>query len=127
MKTEKQNIQRLILPMLVMLLALLPVACIEDGISTSPSNQPIFSVDTLDFGERFSEEMSSTMRLMVYNRYDKVMSISDIGLEDEDGPFYLNVRIPTRTKKNHTQLGCGSFLVDSRRFGVLSSPGEKIM
>lgn len=91
MKTEKQNIQRLILPMLVMLLALLPVACIEDGISTSPSNQPIFSVDTLDFGERFSEEMSSTMRLMVYNRYDKVMSISDIGLEDEDGPFYLNV------------------------------------
>ena len=91
MKIEMQNIQRLILPMLVMLFALLPVACIEDGISTSPSNQPIFSVDTLDFGERFSEEMSSTMRLMVYNRYDKVMSISDIGLEDEDGPFYLNV------------------------------------
>lgn len=91
MKIRIQNIKQILFPVLLLMASLLPAACIEDGISTSPSDQPEFSVDTLDFGERFSEEMSSTMRLMVYNRYDKVMSISEIGLLEEDAPFYLNV------------------------------------
>ena len=91
MKVKMQNIRSLILPMILSIAALLPNACIEDGISSSPSDQPEFSVDTLDFGDRFSEEMTSTMHLMVYNRYDKVMSISDISLSEDDAPFYLNV------------------------------------
>lgn len=91
MKGKMQNIQRIMLPAVLAVMALLPIACIEDGITTSPSDQPMFSVDTLDFGERFSEEMTSTMRLMVYNRHDKVLSISDIRLAEDDAPFYLNV------------------------------------
>ena len=31
-------------------------SCIEDGISTSPSDQPEFSVDTLAIGDVFTDE-----------------------------------------------------------------------
>lgn len=74
-----------------MVMAVLPSGCIEDDVTTSPADQPEFSTDTLDFGYRFTEEVTSTMRLMVYNRHDKVISISDISLEDSDSPFMLNV------------------------------------
>ncbi|MCM1292033.1 MAG: hypothetical protein NC111_04325 [Bacteroides sp.] len=82
-----------IFPILVSLLvASATVGCIEDGISTSPADQPEFSTDTLSFGEQFSGEMTITRHLMVYNRHDKVMQISDIHLEGSaGGTFYLNV------------------------------------
>lgn len=66
-------------------------ACIEDSISTSPADQPEFSTDTLRFGTQYSDEVTPTMMLMVYNRHDKVMSISDISIEGDDGVFRLNV------------------------------------
>lgn len=67
-------------------------ACIEDGISTSPAEQPEFSTDTLSFGDQFTGEVTVTHRLMVYNRFDKIMSISDISLSEGDrSVFRLNV------------------------------------
>ena len=104
MKNQKSHIRGVILPIILIVLALLPIACIEDGITTSPSDQPEFSVDTLDFGERFSEEMSSTMRFMVYNRHDKVLSISDISILDEDSPFYLNVDGQTGSRFSNVEI-----------------------
>lgn len=66
--------------------------CIEDNISTSPADQPEFSADTVFFGHQFSDEVTTTMMLMVYNRHDKVMSINDISLKDGGrGVFRLNV------------------------------------
>lgn len=65
--------------------------CIEDSISTSPADQPEFSADTLRFGTQYSDEVTPTMMLMVYNRHDKVMSIADISIEDDDELFRLNV------------------------------------
>lgn len=66
--------------------------CIEDGISTSPSDQPVFSTDTLDLGIIFTDEAAPTHRMLVHNPHSKGMSISNIRIS---GPaadcFRLNV------------------------------------
>ncbi|MDE5666060.1 MAG: right-handed parallel beta-helix repeat-containing protein [Duncaniella sp.] len=67
------------------------VSCIEDGIDTSPSAQPEFSVDTLKLGVVFTGEPTPTSRFMVYNRHDKIISISNIALRGGDGAFRINV------------------------------------
>lgn len=72
--------------------ALGAVSCIEDGVSTSPADQPAFSVDTLDLGTVFSGQPTPTYKFMVYNRHNKVMSISDIRLRGEAAKtFRINV------------------------------------
>ncbi len=67
-------------------------SCIEDDISTSAAEQPVFSTDTLQMGNLFTADPSRTFTLKVYNRHDKVMSISSIGVRDNrDNIFRLNV------------------------------------
>lgn len=67
-------------------------SCIEDGFTTSPSDQPSFSTDTLKMGLLFTDEGSPTARFTVYNRASKGISISDIQLEGENASlFRLNV------------------------------------
>lgn len=66
-------------------------SCIEDGIDTSPSVQPEFSVDTLKMGVVFTDQPTPTSRFMVYNRHDKVISISNISLRSGERVFRLNV------------------------------------
>lgn len=76
----------------ILLAALLGAGCIEDGFSTSPSDQPEFSVDTLDIGTVFTDEPTPTSRMLVYNRHSKSLSISDISLSGRDAScFRLNV------------------------------------
>ncbi|MDE5633197.1 MAG: right-handed parallel beta-helix repeat-containing protein, partial [Muribaculaceae bacterium] len=45
-------------------------SCIEDGFTTSPSDQPVFSTATLDLGDLFTLGPSPTARFTVYNRHD---------------------------------------------------------
>ncbi len=67
-------------------------ACIEDGYSTSPADQPAFSTDTLKMGVVFTDEVTMTHRLTVYNRHGKGMLVSDIHLEGEGAQaFRINV------------------------------------
>ncbi|MDE6098723.1 MAG: hypothetical protein K2L80_02715 [Muribaculaceae bacterium] len=67
-------------------------SCIEDGFTTSPSDQPDFSADTLKMGLLFTDEGSPTARFTVYNRASKGISINDIRLEgDNASMFRLNV------------------------------------
>ena len=67
-------------------------ACIEDDVSTNVAHQPQFSTDTLDMGLVFTQAGTPTHSFTVYNRYDKVMSISNISLRNaESGVFRLNV------------------------------------
>lgn len=81
-----------LLNILFSLLVLCALAgCIEDGIDTSPSSQPEFSVDTLRLGVVFTGQPTQTGRFMVYNRRDKILSISDISLRNSDGTFRINV------------------------------------
>ncbi len=66
--------------------------CIEDGYTTSHSDQPTFSVDTLQMGVIFTEEPSTTHRFIVYNRASKSLNISRVSLSgDNAGLFRLNV------------------------------------
>ena len=66
--------------------------CIEDGYSSSPSDQPSFSVDTLHMGVIFTDEPSTTHRFTVYNRASKSINISRIGLSGDNAQlFRLNV------------------------------------
>lgn len=89
----KNTAIRHIVPILVLILIAAGTGgCIEDGITTSPADQPEFSTDTLRFGTQFSDEVTTTMMLMVYNRHDKILSISDIGMSGDGGDiFRLNV------------------------------------
>ncbi len=73
------------------ILTFLLAGCIEDGIDTSPSAQPDFSVDTLDIGVVFTEQPTATSRFMVYNRNSKIINISDISLRSGERVFRLNV------------------------------------
>ena len=66
--------------------------CIEDGFTSSPSDQPAFSVDTLQMGLIFTEQPSTTHRFTVYNPAKKSISISNIALSGENASlFRLNV------------------------------------
>ena len=66
--------------------------CIEDGVSSSPSDQPVFSTDTLKMGTVFTDEVTTTHRFTVHNRHDKGMRISDIRLSGENADlFRINV------------------------------------
>lgn len=53
-------------------------SCIEDGFSTSPSDQPVFSADTVDMGVLFTDEPSPTSRFKVYNPHSKSLLISSV-------------------------------------------------
>ena len=79
--------------LLILFMAMLGLgSCIEDGYTTSPSDQPAFSVDTLDMGVIFTEQPSTTHRFTVYNRASKGLSISRISLSGANaGLFRLNV------------------------------------
>lgn len=66
--------------------------CIEDGFTSSPSDQPTFSVDTLNMGLIFTEQPSTTHRFTVYNHAGKSLSISNISLSGDNASlFRLNV------------------------------------
>lgn len=67
-------------------------ACIEDGFTTAPSDQPRMSLDTLHMGTVFSAEPTPTKRFTVHNPHSKQISISDISLSGPDAAcFRLNV------------------------------------
>lgn len=76
----------------ILLLCLTVVSCIEDGFTSSPSDQPVFSTDTLDMGVVFTEEVTTTRRFVVHNPYSKQLSISSIRLSGDYAEcFRLNV------------------------------------
>jgi len=67
-------------------------SCIDDSMSTSASDQPTFSTDTVRFGTLFTDTPSPTQRFKVFNAHDKGMNISRIAfIDDPDGIFRLNV------------------------------------
>lgn len=77
---------------LLIFLGVIITGCIDDSISSSPSDQPVFSVDTLKMGVVFTEEVTVTHKFTVRNRHDKGMNISDIRLSGANADlFRLNV------------------------------------
>ena len=67
-------------------------SCIEDGFTTSSNDTLEFSTDTLAFDTVLTEEGTATRRFVVYNRHKKMINISSISVEGNDGgTFYINV------------------------------------
>ena len=83
---------RYILHLIIAVFAIALGSCIEDGISTSPSDQPAFSCDSLKMGVVFTEEITTTHKFVVHNRHSKGMNISSITLSGENAQYFrLNV------------------------------------
>ena len=79
----------LLVPAIMLMAA---VGCIDDSFSSSASDQPTFSTDTLDMGVIFTDAPSTTHRFTVYNRASKAITIGSIALRGEHaGLFRLNV------------------------------------
>lgn len=67
-------------------------ACIDDSFTDSRDDQPVFSVDTLDMGVVFTDQMTATHRFIVSNPASKSLSISRISLSGENARYFrLNV------------------------------------
>ena len=67
-------------------------SCINDEISSSASDQPSFSTDTVRLGTLFTLGPSPTHKFLVHNRNDKGIVISRIAFADDPtGAFRLNV------------------------------------
>ncbi|MDE6277960.1 MAG: hypothetical protein K2M06_07630 [Muribaculaceae bacterium] len=93
MKINTTRISRTFIPAIVALFAAFASgSCIEDGFSSSPSDQPRFATDTLDLGLIFTDEASPTSRMVVYNPHPKGLNISRIAITGPDaGHFRMNV------------------------------------
>lgn len=66
--------------------------CIEDGVSTSVNEQPVFSTDTLRLGRVWTGAPTPTSRFTVYNRHDKILNLSRVAFSDDpDCHYRLNV------------------------------------
>lgn len=77
---------------IIAVITCMTTSCIEDGFTSSPGDQPAFSVDTLKMGEMYTLDGSPTCRFTVYNRHDKILNISNISLRDDaENYFRLNV------------------------------------
>lgn len=80
-------------------------SCIEDSFSSSPSDQPAFSVDTLRMGVIYTDDRSATHRFTVYNRASKSISISDISLSGDNAPYFrLNVDGFSGSRFNNVEI-----------------------
>lgn len=83
---------RILMALAAAVLSLLAASCIEDGFTTSPSDQPAFSTDTLRIGDVYTDELTTTRRMTVYNRHDKGLMLQRVELSGENaGLFRINV------------------------------------
>lgn len=84
---------KFLLRTILFLIISLPLAgCIEDDFTTSPSDRPVFSVDTLKLGEVFTGEVTPTFRFTVHNPHAKSLNISSVSVSGPDaGCFHINV------------------------------------
>lgn len=78
--------------MIIAAVAAVCTGCIEDGFTTSPSDQPAFSVDTLDFGVIYTDELSRASRMVVYNRHSKGLNLQSVKMAGPNAElFRINV------------------------------------
>lgn len=86
------KITRIITYLLIALAAVGTASCIEDGYTSSPSDQPTFSTDTLNLGVVFTDQVTPTARMTVYNPHSKGLNISNIAISGENADYFrINV------------------------------------
>ena len=82
---------RHILLTLAALIGLITSGCINDAISTSPSDVLTFSRDTVNFDTVFTDLKTPTARLVVANRASKGIVVSSIRFARPETEFRVNV------------------------------------
>ena len=86
------------------------VSCREYNVSDNPSLRLAFSQDTVRFDTAFTEQGSSTIQLMVYNRNASAVLIDHVWLEKGE-VFRVNVDgEPELERLTHHQLNGGDSL-----------------
>lgn len=82
-------------PLVILLLMLFTVvfsSCNDDVFSTNPNNKLSFSTDTLTFDTVFTSLGSATSKIMVYNRNNVALNISNIRIASGKASyFHINV------------------------------------
>lgn len=67
-------------------------ACIEDGFTSAPADQPTFSADSVDMGVIFTGELSTTESMRVFNPHSKGLNISRISISGPAAEYFrINV------------------------------------
>lgn len=79
-------------------------SCIKDGITTDSSAQLSFSRDTVSFDTVFTDLGTPTARLLVFNRNDKGVNISNIRFADTNSKFSVNVDGVSGTTFNDVEI-----------------------
>lgn len=92
---------------IIILLGLIPTACIDDSFTTSSSDILSFSVDTLSFDTVFTDVGTPTARLQVFNHAKKSVNISQIKFKKENTNFQLNVDGLSGTSFNDIEIRGG--------------------
>lgn len=101
----KTHIRYILAAVMFFAMAATATSCIEDGISDSPADQPVFSVDTLHIGTVFTDEVTTTHRFVVRNPGSKGINISSISLSGDHAPlFRLNVDGFSGTSFNNVEI-----------------------
>lgn len=86
---RKKHISNIIIGLIfAFAVALSFASCIEDGFTTSPSNQPSFSADTLNIGDVYTAELTQTSRFIVYNRHSKGLNVERVSVKGENAGFF---------------------------------------
>ncbi len=78
---------------IILLAAVLALtSCISDGITTSPSDAPTFSSDTLDLGTLWADEASPTAITTLHNHADKSVILEKVSVTGcKGGTLSINV------------------------------------
>ncbi len=67
-------------------------ACIEDDFTTSPSDQPRFSVEEIDMGQVFTDQTTPTSRFTIHNPHSKSLLLEEVSVSGADAScFHINV------------------------------------
>lgn len=86
------NLSSFIVAFVGAILSFATVSCIEDGFSSSPSDRPTFSTDTLQMGTVITTDVSTTQRFTVRNPHSKGLIISEIRMDGPNADYFrLNV------------------------------------
>lgn len=77
-----------IVSFLLTIFIFLGYGCIEDGFTTSPSDQPVCSTDTLRLELAFDNDPSTTASMKIYNRCKKSLNISSMDISGENARYF---------------------------------------
>lgn len=91
MRFSYMKTMRLFIFAMITAVSLVTVSCIDDGITTSPSDTLTFSRDTVNFDTVFTDLGTPTARLIVSNKAKKGINISSIRFRNPETVFRMNV------------------------------------